>query len=75
LDAFRAVSSEEGISLAESWGKFCKFLEVSAKKDQGIDSIFTEISRLIENKKKSPETTKSDPKSIKKKKKFKCQLQ
>ena len=75
LTAFRTVSSEEGILLAESWGKFSKFREVSAKNDQGIDSIFTEISRLIENKKKSPENPKILIKPSKKKKNLKCQIQ
>lgn len=75
LAAFRTVSSEEGISLAESWGKFSKFREVSAKNDQGIDSIFTEISHLIENKKKYPENPKIVTKPSKKRKNFKCQIQ
>lgn len=75
LDGFRTVSSDEGLSLAENWGKFCKFREVSAKNDHGINSIYTEISRLIENKKKSPNTPKIVPKDSKKKKNFKCQIQ
>ena len=75
LTAFRTVSSEEGISLTENWGKFCKFREVSAKEDQGIKSIFTEISQLIESKKKSFGNPKIGPKPSKKNKKFKCQIQ
>lgn len=75
LDGFRTVSSDEGLSLAENWGKFCKFREFSAKNDQGINSIYTEISRLIENKKKSPNTPKIVPKDSKKKTNVKCQIQ
>lgn len=75
LTASRTVSSDEGILLSEKLGKFCKFREVSAKNGQGIDLIFNEIFHLIEGKKKSPENPKIGPKSPKKKKNFKCQIQ
>ena len=74
LEDFRVVSAEEGISLAEKWGNGCKWREVSAKTDQGINSIFSEISELIENKKKSPENC-IKLKQKKKKKISKCQIQ
>ncbi len=75
LEAFRTVSVEEGISLAEKWGKGCKWREVSAKTDQGIDTLFTEISQLIENKKTIQENFCKSSIRKSKKNQFKCQLQ
>ena len=51
--SFRQVSTSEGVSLTDKWSKNCKWREVSAKTDEGIDEAFFEIIKLIDNKRET----------------------
>ena len=74
LNNFRTVSTDEGISLVEKWGKGCKWKEVSAKYDDGITSTFKEIIPMIE-KKRDMEKQRTQNINILKKKSKKCVIQ
>lgn len=45
LEAERAVSKNDGVTLASSWA--CPFFETSAKTKQNVESIFVEIVREV----------------------------
>ncbi|KAF0979170.1 hypothetical protein FDP41_001513 [Naegleria fowleri] len=48
LEEERAVSKEEGKSMAEKFGDHCKFLEASAKESINVEEIFTSLVRLVD---------------------------
>lgn len=50
LEVGRVVSSRDGAALAEKWSTNCKWREVSAKKDEGIEAAFHDIIKLIDSK-------------------------
>ena len=50
LEDERAVGRDEGENLAHQWGKYCSFMEVSAKKRINITEAFYELVRLIQEK-------------------------
>ncbi len=48
LEEERAVSKEEGKSMAEKFGEHCKFLEASAKESINVEEIFMSLVRLVD---------------------------
>lgn len=48
LEEERAVSKDEGKSMAEKFGEHCKFLEASAKESINVEEIFMSLVRLVD---------------------------
>ncbi|KAL9642188.1 hypothetical protein ABK040_007190 [Willaertia magna] len=48
LEEERAVSKEEGKSMAEKFGEHCKFVEASAKECINVEEIFTSLVKLVD---------------------------
>lgn len=66
----RTVGRDEGAALAEKWGRGCGWREASAKMDEGIETAFLEIIKLIEDKRNlnsKSNTIKNNNKNTKKK--------
>ena len=78
LEEERAVSKDEGKSMAEKFGDHCKFLEASAKESINVEEIFMSLVRLVDKfengggddeGEEEAETKKDTKKDTKKKKK------
>lgn len=50
LESSREVRSNEGEELAAKWG--CPFFETSAKTEQNVHEVFTELVRIVKESKK-----------------------
>lgn len=48
----RKVSREEALTLAQSWGPSCQYMETSAKEDQEVQVAFENLARRIMHEKK-----------------------
>lgn len=64
----------DGASLVDKWQKNCKWMEGSAKTDEGIQDAFNEIIKLIENKRENSKILLKQ-KNKKKDKHPKCSIQ
>jgi len=50
LENKRGVGRDQGENLAHQWGRYCSFMEVSAKARINITEAFYELVRLIQEK-------------------------
>jgi len=67
LEEERAVSKQEGKSMAEKFGSYCKFLEASAKECINVEEIFKSLVRLVDKAEMGGDT--DDDEEVKEEKK------